>query len=48
MSLEFNYIYHTDISNCYSSIYTHSIAWAIHSKDKAKMNRELQLNRAYS
>ena len=36
MSLEFDYIYHTDISDCYSAIYTHSIPWAIHSKETAK------------
>jgi len=36
LSLEFSYIYHTDISDCYGSIYTHSIPWAIHSKKIAK------------
>lgn len=36
LSLEFNYIYHTDISDCYGSIYTHSLPWAIHSKRIAK------------
>ena len=36
LSLEFSYIYHTDISDCYGSIYTHSIPWAIHSKKEAK------------
>jgi len=38
LSLEFNYIYHTDITNCYGAIYTHSIPWAIHSKKVAKSN----------
>jgi len=38
LSLEFSYIYHTDIANCYGSIYTHSIPWAIHSKKVAKNN----------
>lgn len=37
--LNFKYIIHTDISDCYSSIYTHSLAWAIHGKDLAKNNR---------
>lgn len=32
-SLKFNYIHKIDISGCYDSIYTHSIAWAIHGKD---------------
>lgn len=36
LSLDFNYIYHTDIANCYGSIYTHSIPWALHSKSIAK------------
>lgn len=36
LSLDFSYIYHTDISDCYGSIYTHSIPWAIHSKEMAK------------
>jgi len=39
LSLEFNYIYHTDITDCYGSIYTHSIPWAIHSKYIAKKYR---------
>ncbi len=38
-SLEFKYIFLTDISNFYPSVYTHSIAWAIHSKDVAKEPR---------
>jgi len=36
LSLDYEYIYHTDISNCYSSIYTHSIPWALHTKEIAK------------
>jgi hypothetical protein len=31
---------HTDISNCYSSIYTHSIVWALHTKEVAKNNKK--------
>lgn len=38
-SLEYEYIFDTDISNCYGSIYTHSIAWAINGKKKAKFKR---------
>ena len=33
------YILQTDISNCYSSIYTHAISWALHTKAKAKARR---------
>ncbi|MFZ2967493.1 MAG: RNA-directed DNA polymerase [Sulfuricurvum sp.] len=39
LSLDFNYIYHTDITDCYGSIYTHSIPWALHSKEVAKEKR---------
>ena len=40
-SLEYRYMVTTDISNCYGSIYTHSIAWALHRKGKigAKKDR---------
>ncbi len=36
LSLEYNYIGITDITDCYSSIYTHSISWAIHGKQYSK------------
>lgn len=36
MALEYSYLFTTDISNCYGSIYTHTIAWALHGKNKAK------------
>ncbi|WP_027395789.1 RNA-directed DNA polymerase [Aquimarina latercula] len=36
LSLDYKYVMHTDISDCYSSIYTHSIPWAIHKKVEAK------------
>lgn len=36
LSLEYSYMFVTDITNCYPSIYTHSIAWAIHGKEKCK------------
>ncbi len=39
LSLIYKYISHSDITDCYSSIYTHSIAWAIHGKEVAKTNR---------
>ncbi len=39
LSLDFEYMNHTDIADCYADIYTHSIAWALHSKPKAKAKR---------
>ncbi|MCF7521759.1 RNA-directed DNA polymerase [Neisseria sp. ZJ106] len=38
LSLEYNYVFDTDIADCYGSIYTHSIAWAVESKCVAKTN----------
>lgn len=43
LSLEYQYMGKTDISDCYGSIYTHSIAWAVHDKDVAKKNKSLDL-----
>lgn len=43
LSLEFSYLYHTDITDCYGSIYTHSIPWALHSKSIAKVNKSNKL-----
>ncbi len=37
LALQYEYILHTDISDCYGSIYTHSIPWAIHTKLFAKI-----------
>lgn len=39
LALEYNYLFHTDISDCYGSIYTHSISWAIHGMKVAKQKR---------
>ncbi len=36
LALEYNYLFHADITDCYAAIYTHSIAWAIHTKQKAQ------------
>jgi len=33
---QYDYLYELDISNCFGSIYTHSIAWSIHGKEFAK------------
>lgn len=40
LSLDYNYVYHTDITDCYGSIYTHSIPWALHSKEVSKAKRK--------
>jgi len=39
LSLDYEYLIETDIANCYGSIYTHSIAWALHTKKVAKDRR---------
>lgn len=36
LALEYEYVLHIDIADCYGSIYTHSIPWALHTKKKAK------------
>lgn len=38
-SLDFTHILHTDVTDCYSSLYTHSIAWALHGLDTAKKEK---------
>ncbi|WP_279341481.1 RNA-directed DNA polymerase [Geothrix sp. SG200] len=38
-SLEFSHLLHTDVTDCYGSMYTHSIAWALHGLPKAKAER---------
>lgn len=39
LSLDYEYLLETDITDCYGAIYTHSIAWALHSKPEAKRKR---------
>lgn len=39
LSLKFRYMFVTDITNCYGSIYTHSIAWALMGKEVAKVKK---------
>lgn len=39
LALDYNHSFHADVTDCYSSIYTHSIAWALHTKAVAKANR---------
>lgn len=36
LSLEYQYVFNTDIANFYPSIYTHSIEWALHNKEESK------------
>jgi RNA-directed DNA polymerase len=43
LSLEYQYMGKTDISDCYGAIYTHSIVWALHGKSVAKHNRSQTL-----
>ncbi|MGA9851720.1 MAG: RNA-directed DNA polymerase [Gammaproteobacteria bacterium] len=38
-SLEFSHLLHTDVTDCYGSLYTHSIAWAVHGFNEAKKNK---------
>lgn len=40
LSLEYKYVFDTDIADCYGSIYTHSIEWALHTKSASKKNLE--------
>lgn len=39
LALKYNYVLITDISDCYSSIYTHTIAWALHDKQEAREHK---------
>jgi len=39
LALDYAHLFHADITDCYSSVYTHSIAWALHSKKLAKKER---------
>lgn len=39
LALEYEFLIHTDIADCYSSFYTHSIPWALDGKVNAKNNK---------
>jgi RNA-directed DNA polymerase len=41
-ALRYEYVAHADIVDCYGSIYTHSIPWAIHGKATAQANKRDQ------
>lgn len=43
LGLEFSHLVKADIANCYGTIYTHSIPWAIHTKKKSKNNHDEKL-----
>ncbi len=43
LSLDYKFSYDTDIADCYSSIYTHSIAWAVETINIAKKQRSNNL-----
>ena len=38
-SLDYEFMIQTDIIDCYAAIYTHSLAWALHTKPIAKESR---------
>lgn len=38
-SLEFSHLLHTDVVDCYGSLYTHSISWAIHGIKESKKKK---------
>lgn len=40
-SLEFNYLFKTDITDCYGSIYTHSIEWALDEEGKEAVKERI-------
>ena len=39
-SLEFSHLLQTDVTDCYGSLYTHSISWALHGLDEAKRKQD--------
>lgn len=36
LSLEYSHVLHTDVTDCYGSLYTHSISWALHGLEASK------------
>lgn len=40
MALDYQFVLHADITDCYADIYTHSIAWALHDRAVAKAKRK--------
>ncbi len=44
LALVYKYLTHTDITDCYGSVYTHSVAWALHGKDFMKEGKNRRKN----
>jgi hypothetical protein len=40
LSLEFTHLLHTDVTDCYGAMYTHSIPWAVHGLPQAKASKK--------
>ncbi|MDD4363412.1 MAG: RNA-directed DNA polymerase, partial [Atribacterota bacterium] len=40
LALEYQYLFETDITDCYGSVYTHSISWALHTKPISKEQKD--------
>lgn len=40
LGIKYQYVFDVDVADCYGSIYTHSIAWALHGKEEMKNNRD--------
>jgi RNA-directed DNA polymerase len=38
-SLEYSHLLHTDVTDCYGALYTHSISWALHGFEDAKKDK---------
>lgn len=38
-SLEYSHVLHTDVTDCYGSLYTHSISWALHGIEASKASK---------
>ncbi len=43
LSLDYSHILQTDVTDCYGSLYTHSISWALHGYKEGKTNRKKSL-----
>jgi len=39
LALDYEHLIQSDITDCYSSIYTHTIVWAIHTKEQSKCDK---------
>lgn len=39
-SLDFSHVLHTDVTDCYGSLYTHSISWALHGLEESKKDKK--------